>query len=1540
MNGHFTSYILVALFLIALNAILAYKAWLRRSQSGGISLLIVFISLIGCLVATILQLTSLDATRQLFWAKLQFTFAVALPSLWLTFSLHYSKVAGRHHHPYFYISLVEPVLLSILVWIDKSPLVLNSLITNSAPVQPPGLWDWLHRIYSLVLVLISFVLLIRTFIARPRTFTLRLPAIISAVVIASTGIALDVISLQPFQSLPTAPISFALAGLVIGLFGAGFHPSEIVPQACYTVFEHITDAVIVLDTSNRIIDANQAAGKLFDRPLSSFIGLPIAKAWSDWPSAVTWPFGSAAVDQEMSIKSQGLERSFNLHISPLSGRKNQLRGRVIVLREVTQQKRAEEALRRRDEILDAIGFATKQFMRHATIEEILPDVFARLGEATRVSRVYLLENQVTSNGSLTCIYRHEWDGTGIQPDLSIPILQTFSMPAYGLTRWIGLLRAGEVIQDHLRNLPPSEQDFLRQRGVRSLVVVPIMLEKHWWGSLGFEDCQTERQWTPLEIDVLRAAADTVGAALQRRQAEQAALRWAEVNQTLLDLTVVIGSTLNASQVLDRVIMAVRTLLPIDRAAILLWDEQQNALLPAPTTSVEILQPSWASEANQESAQFTLTPDLVPLIKILQQNKEAVAIQSVPESPFIPASITRLFGIVSLLAVPIIYHDRFTGVLYMDYTRDQHTFTRQEINLATALARQAGLAIERARLYTQAQEDADELSALYQASSTLLTSENDLQVLADQIVDVVTGEFDFAYCSVLLADMQHRHLKTIAQRGYIEGNGAPLPLDGPGLAPYAARTGEIIYAPDVSQDSRYVQISARTRAEIVIPLKAGDEVIAVLNLESPEVDAFDERARRILTAFADDAALALQNVRLFNATQIHARQMALLNEITHTALLKTDIQGMLDTLSDRMNELISSDHCYITLWDDKRQQVLPGGASGDLRMLYHKWAIKPEQPTLTAAVLASKAPITVADAHHSQYSFPTSDGEFPSQALLGLPMIVGEQQLGAVLIGFKQEHTFTPREIAICQQATGQIALAIAEAWALETARRRAREAETLRQAGAIVASTLKQEEAIQLIMEQLARVVPCDSASVQILHDGYLEIVGGFGWPDTQQVIGMRFPIPGDNPNTKVVDGSQPVLLPDASHVYPVFQEHPHSRIRSWLGVPLVLHNQVMGILAMDSIQTDYFTPDQARLASAFADQVAIVMENARLYQEARQAAERRTILHRVSQEIVTANFDAEQIYTAIHQAAAQLMPAEAFAITLVTTDPTQVETVYLIDKDGRAPRQFFPKERGLTGKVLKIGKTIHIPDVDQVNDVEELKYNSLEYTRSVLALPLRAGDHILGVLSVQSYQPNAYSSEDQYLLEMLAATAAIAIENSRLLKEIQWLAITDPLTGLYNRRGLFQLAEREVDRYQRYGRPFCVYMLDIDQFKQINDTYGHAAGDQVLVGLASRLKQRIRDIDIIGRYGGEEILVVLTETQLSQAMLAAERARNHVQQYPIPTDRGDIPVTVSIGVAEIDAQIGDLATLVDRADNAMYAAKQAGRNQVMAYRGEVDRVR
>jgi diguanylate cyclase (GGDEF)-like protein len=388
---------------------------------------------------------------------------------------------------------------------------------------------------------------------------------------------------------------------------------------------------------------------------------------------------------------------------------------------------------------------------------------------------------------------------------------------------------------------------------------------------------------------------------------------------------------------------------------------------------------------------------------------------------------------------------------------------------------------------------------------------------------------------------------------------------------------------------------------------------------------------------------------------------------------------------------------------------------------------------------------------------------------------------------------------------------------------------------------------------------------------------------------------------------------------------------------PLLVHGRLVGAIGiMDADPERYFNRSDLQLLTLFAQQSAIAVENARLYQEARRAAERRTILHRISQEIVTASVYSEtsrdQIYTAVHKAASQLMPVEAFAITLLDEEKHEVEAVYLIDKGGRSPTMRIPQGEGLTGRVLALGMSLYIEDVQANSNTAGVHFGSPESVRSILAVPLRFGDRLIGMISAQSYQPHAYTTEDQYLLEMLAANTAIAIQNADLLKKIHWLGITDPLTDLYNRRGFFDLAGREVERFRRFGHPFCALMVDIDNFKQVNDTHGHAIGDQVLIALAKGLELQIRDVDFIGRYGGEEFVIVLPETELPAAIQAAERLREYVENQPITTDRGVLSITVSIGVAKFEENIPELAILIDRADSAMYLAKQSGRNQVKVY--------
>ena len=171
------------------------------------------------------------------------------------------------------------------------------------------------------------------------------------------------------------------------------------------------------------------------------------------------------------------------------------------------------------------------------------------------------------------------------------------------------------------------------------------------------------------------------------------------------------------------------------------------------------------------------------------------------------------------------------------------------------------------------------------------------------------------------------------------------------------------------------------------------------------------------------------------------------------------------------------------------------------------------------------------------------------------------------------------------------------------------------------------------------------------------------------------------------------------------------------------------------------------------------------------------------------------------------------------------------------------------------------------------------------------------------------------------------ALENA--LQEVQRLAITDYLTSLYNRRHFSKIGEDEVQRALRYQRPLSAIMLDIDHFKRLNDTYGHTVGDQILQGVAESCLQELRGVDVVGRYGGDEFVILLPENDLAAAKQVAERLRKSISKRRLKTTKGAAKVTASLGVVTMDSESPTLETLLSRADQALYVAKQKGGNRV-----------
>ena len=269
-------------------------------------------------------------------------------------------------------------------------------------------------------------------------------------------------------------------------------------------------------------------------------------------------------------------------------------------------------------------------------------------------------------------------------------------------------------------------------------------------------------------------------------------------------------------------------------------------------------------------------------------------------------------------------------------------------------------------------------------------------------------------------------------------------------------------------------------------------------------------------------------------------------------------------------------------------------------------------------------------------------------------------------------------------------------------------------------------------------------------------------------------------------------------------------------------------------------------------------------------------------------------------------------------------------------------------------------------NDVRQdsgfLSHPLLPNTRAEMAVPIIIGESLFGVLDVQANEVNHFTEDDVRIKTTLAAQIAVAVQNARLFSEHkrvedelrntkeslevmnmelrfafeheQHMARTDALTGVNNRRNLFELAEHEFDVAKRYQQPLSIIMFDLDHFKNINDTYGHSIGDKMLERVAQVTHAQLRDVDIIGRYGGEEFVIVLPVTNAQRALLLAQRILETVSAIRLQTDHGTAAITLSIGIAETihSPQDESVENVIRRADEAMYAAKQAGRNRAVIF--------
>lgn len=379
---------------------------------------------------------------------------------------------------------------------------------------------------------------------------------------------------------------------------------------------------------------------------------------------------------------------------------------------------------------------------------------------------------------------------------------------------------------------------------------------------------------------------------------------------------------------------------------------------------------------------------------------------------------------------------------------------------------------------------------------------------------------------------------------------------------------------------------------------------------------------------------------------------------------------------------------------------------------------------------------------------------------------------------------------------------------------------------------------------------------------------------------------------------------------------------RSELAIPLMVGDEVVGVLDCQSDRLDHFDHETIKLLTLFSTQASIALQNARLYQLERQRARQLEAINTIAQQS-TAVMDLEELLARVC-----CVIQKAFDVSHVSLLLREETDLVMRAHHGTltpciAPSDRFPAAREPWSSVIATSGTVIEKDLSSTPDHERL----FKESASRMSIPLVSFGQTLGVLTLHSAQSNAFRDSELQSLESVADICANSIQNAHYVDRVKQLAYLDGLTGIFNRRFFELRIMEEIERARRYGTGMAVIMADIDQFKRLNDEFGHLLGDEVLRQVSSLFHQQLRKIDVVCRYGGEEFAILLTQTTAKPSVTIAEKLRRLVEGFQFP----GVPrtVTISAGVAAFPTHGKTRDELIRAADNSLYAAKQAGRNRV-----------
>ena len=531
----------------------------------------------------------------------------------------------------------------------------------------------------------------------------------------------------------------------------------------------------------------------------------------------------------------------------------------------------------------------------------------------------------------------------------------------------------------------------------------------------------------------------------------------------------------------------------------------------------------------------------------------------------------------------------------------------------------------------------------------------------------------------------------------------------------------------------------------------------------------------------------------------------------------------------------------------------------------------------------------------------------------------EKNFGIVFFPHINRSAFGPSQVRLLIGLAMQIAMTLENFIALQETQRRTREYELMTQVGQVISSHLDADEVLLAIHREIGLLV--DTATFYIAFaDGdelrfEMEVVEG-------EVLPKRSRNLANGLSEYVIRTGQPLLIP--SEMETVRQKLGASQVgrpaRSFCGVPIFMDGRSTGVMAALNYDREFvYSERDVELLQTAAGQVAVAVENARLFAEQQRRAKYLAFLNSVSKTAISSQ-DAEQMLDEIVTEIQKNFELDHIGIGMLDYATKEIEIRAEAGTTSTALRKRIPLGVGIMGKVARSNEMMLVQKADGH------LLGILPDARSVLCLPLTYSETLLGVLNIESKNEEAFNDQDVLILRTLADLLSTALHNAFIFQKMQQQSITDGLTGIKTRRFFLEAVQGEWKRASRSGRPFSVVMIDLDKFKEVNDSMGHLEGDLVLARVGRLLEQKCRQSNVVARYGGDEFVILMPETGIEQAQILSERLRLWVATDPMLNERH---ISGSFGVASFPLHGSTVEDIMRVADAGMYVSKHAGGNRV-----------